>query len=109
MAIHRRWAAANMPAAKRILASTDKSIAWLADLSHRAEAIELLVKVARSSREDAEASYDYLRRIEYFEPGSKVSRAKLRALVEMEQRARTVTPTFTIDSLFMPGLTELTD
>jgi hypothetical protein len=34
---------ANMPAAKRILASTDKSIAWLADLSHRAEAIELLV------------------------------------------------------------------
>jgi NitT/TauT family transport system substrate-binding protein len=109
MAIHRRWAAANMPAAKRVLASTDKSIAWLADLSNRAEAIELLVKVARSSKEDAEASYDYLRRIEYFEPGSKVSRAKLRNLVEMEQRARTVTPTFTIDRLVMPGLTDLTD
>jgi len=36
------------------------------------EAIELLVKVARSSKEDAEASYDYLRRIEYFEPNSKI-------------------------------------
>ena len=68
MAMHRRWAAANMSAAKRVLAATDKSIAWLADPRNRGEAVELLVKVARSSKEDAEASYDYLRRIEYFEP-----------------------------------------
>lgn len=109
MAVHRRWAAANISAAKRVLAATDKSIAWLADPSHRTEAIELLVKVARSSRADAEASYDYLRRIEYFEPGSKVSRKKLRNLVKMEQQAGTVAPAFTIDRLFMPGLTDLTD
>ena len=109
MAVHRRWAAANLSAAKRILAATDKSIAWLADPSHRAEAIELLVKVARSSKDDAEASYDYLRRIDYFEPTSKVSRTKLRNLVAMEQRAGTVDPAFAIDRLAMPGLTELTD
>ena len=109
MAVHRRWAAANVPVAKRILAATDKSVAWLADPANRAEAIELLVKVARSSKEDAEASYDYLRRIEYFEPRSKVSRAKLRNLVAMEQRAGTVEPGFDIERLIMPGLTELTD
>src|SRR5712691_3974777 len=109
MAVHRRWAAANVPVAKRILAATDKSVAWLADPSHRDEAIELLVKVARSSKEDAEASYDYLRRIEYFEPSSKVSRTKLRNLVEVEQRAGTVDPALAIDRLVMPGLTELTD
>jgi ABC-type nitrate/sulfonate/bicarbonate transport system substrate-binding protein len=109
MAVHRRWAAANISAAKRILAATDKSIAWLADPSHRGEAIELLVKVARSSREDADASYDYLRRIDYFEPTSKVSRTKLRNLVAMEQRAGTVDPAFAIERLAMPGLTELTD
>lgn len=109
MAVHRRWAAANLPVAKRILAATDKSVAWLADPAHRGEAIELLVKVARSSKDDAEASYDYLRRIEYFEPGSKISRAKLRNLVEVEQRAGTVAPAFAIDRLAMPGLTELTD
>ena len=109
MAVHRRWAAANMSAAKRVLAATDKSIAWLADPSHRAEAIELLVKVARSSRTDAEASYDYLRRIEYFEPSSKISRKKLRNLIEMEQQAGTVASPFATDRLFMPGLTSLTD
>jgi NitT/TauT family transport system substrate-binding protein len=109
MAVHRRWATANMGAAKRVLAATDKAIAWLADPSNRDEAIALLVKVARSSKEDAEGSYDYLRRIEYFEPSSKVSRAKLRNLVELEQRARSVTAAFSIDRLVMPGLTDLTD
>lgn len=109
MAVHRRWAAANVPAAKRVLAATDKAVAWLADPSHRAEAIELLVKAARSSRDDAEGSYDYLRRIKYFEPSSTVSRAKLHNLIEMEQRAGTVSAAFTVDRLVMPGLTELTD
>jgi NitT/TauT family transport system substrate-binding protein len=109
MAVHKRWAAANLSAAKRVLAATDKSVAWLADPSHREEAVELLVKVARSSKEDAEASYDYLKRIEYFEPGSKISRQKLRNLVAMEQSAGTVVPGFDIDRLAMPGLTELVD
>jgi ABC-type nitrate/sulfonate/bicarbonate transport system substrate-binding protein len=109
MAMHRRWAGANMAAAKRVLVATDKSIAWLADPSNRGEAVELLVKVGRSSKEDAEASYDYLRRIDFFEPSSKVSRTKLRNLVAMEQRAGTVASGFDIERLAMPGLTELTD
>jgi ABC-type nitrate/sulfonate/bicarbonate transport system substrate-binding protein len=109
MAVHRRWAAANLPAAKRVLVATDKSIAWLADPANRGEAVELLVKAARSSKEGAEASYDYLRRIEYFEPSSKVSRAKLRNLIAMEQNAKTVDASLTVDRLAMPGLTDLTD
>jgi len=109
MAVHRRWAAANIPAAKRVLAATDKAVAWLADPSHRDEAIDLLVKAARSSKDDAEGSYDYLRRIEYFEPSSQVSRRKLRNLVELEQRAKSIAPAFTIDRLVMPGLTDLSD
>ena len=91
MAVHRRWAAANLPAAKRVLVATDKSIAWLADpaqsrRSGRASGQGLPVRARRMPR----PSYDYLRRIEYFEPSSKVSRAKLRNLVAMEQRAGTV-------------------
>ena len=109
MAVHRRWAAANIPVAQRLLAATDKSIAWLANMSHRDEAIDLLVRVAHANKQDAAASYDFLRRIEYFEPGSKVSRAKLRNLIEVEQRTGNVSSTLTIDRLVMPGITELTD
>jgi NitT/TauT family transport system substrate-binding protein len=109
MAVHKRWAATNLLLAKRILAATDKSIAWLADTSHRDEALKLLVERARASPGDAAASYEYLRRIDYFEPSSKVSRAKLRTLIEVEQRAGNIGPALTLDRLVMPGLTELTD
>jgi ABC-type nitrate/sulfonate/bicarbonate transport system substrate-binding protein len=109
MAIHRRWAAANIPVAKRILAATDKSHAWFANAANRNEAIELLVRHARSSKEDAEQSYDYLRRIEYFEPHSKVSRAKLQNLIDTERSNGNVGATLAIDRLAMPGLTELVD
>jgi ABC-type nitrate/sulfonate/bicarbonate transport system substrate-binding protein len=109
MAMHRTWAAANMSAAKRVLAATDKSVAWFADPTHRDEAIELLVKVGRSTKEDAEASYDYLHQIKFFEPSSKVSRVKLRNLVEMEQQAGTVAKGFDIERLGMPGLTDFVD
>jgi ABC-type nitrate/sulfonate/bicarbonate transport system substrate-binding protein len=109
MAVHRRWAGANLSAAKRVLAATDKSIAWLTNPSNRGEAVELLVRVGKSSKEDAEASYDYLKRIDYFEPTSRVSRAKLRNLIAMEQSAKTVDAGLTVDRLVMPGFTELTD
>jgi ABC-type nitrate/sulfonate/bicarbonate transport system substrate-binding protein len=109
MAVNRRWAAANGSAAKRILAATDKSIAWLADPANRQAAIELLVRAAKASKEDAEASYDYLRRMDYFEPTSKVSRAKLQNLIDVEKRAGSVNQALTVERLIMPGLTELTD
>jgi hypothetical protein len=108
MAVLKRWAAAHVPLAKRLLTVTDKSIAWLADASHRGEAIDLPVEVAHASRNGAEASYDFLRRIEYFEPSSKVSRTKLRNLIEVETGAGSVEPALAID-LVMPGVTELTD
>src|SRR5262252_3503560 len=98
-----------MNVVKATAAVTDKSIAWLADTSHRGEAVDLLVKVAHASTEDAEDSYDYLRRIEYFEPSSKVSRSKLHNLIEPEKRAGNIDPGLAIDRLLMPDITELTD
>jgi hypothetical protein len=109
MAVLKRWVAAHVPLAKRLLTVTDKSIAWLADASHRGEAIDLLIEVAHAGRNDAEASYDFLHRIQYFEPSSKVSRTKLRNLIEVEKAAGNVEPALAIDRLVMPGVTELTD
>jgi ABC-type nitrate/sulfonate/bicarbonate transport system substrate-binding protein len=109
MAVHRRWAGANLSAAKRVLAATDKSVAWLADPTHRAEAVELLVKHARATKEDAEASYDFLRRIDYFEPGSKISRKKLQNVLDAEKALGQLDKSFTYERVALPGLTEFTD
>jgi ABC-type nitrate/sulfonate/bicarbonate transport system substrate-binding protein len=109
MAVNRAWATTHVDVVKRILAATDKSVAWLADPAHKAEAIELLVKAARSRRDDAEKSYDYLRRIHYFEPGSAVSRKKLLNVIEVERNTGNVGAALTLDRLVMPGLTTLVD
>ncbi len=109
MAVRRDWAQAHMPAAKRLLAATDASIAWLADAAHRNEAIDLLVSSAQARQEDADASYDLLRRIGYFEPTSKISRRKLQNLIDVERTLNGVDKSFTPDRLAMPGLTELVD
>jgi len=109
MVVRKPWAQAHGPFAKRLLAATDNSIAWLADEAHRGEAIDLLVNVAHARKQDADASYDLLRRIGYFEPSSKVSRAKLQNLIDAENSLGNVDLSLTPDRLIMPGVTQLTD
>ena len=109
MVVRKSWAAANTPQLKRLLAATDKAIAWLADDGHRDEAVDILVAAAHAHKDDAAASYDLLRRISYFEPGSAVSRRKLQNLIDAERALGMVDASLTIDRLIMPGVTELTD
>jgi len=109
MAVYRPWAAAHLTIAKRLVAATDSSIGWLNDTGHRKEAVDLLVRVAHADAEDAGASYDFLRRIRYFEPSRKVSRAKLQDLIDVERDAGRISRALTIDRAIMPGLTELAD
>ena len=109
MAVFKPWAAAHGDLVKRVLAATDASIGWLTDTAHRDEAVALLVAAAHADPGDAAASYDLLRHSGYFEPTSKVSRAKLQNLIVEERRAGNIGPALTVDRLIMPGLTELTD
>src|ERR1051326_8856506 len=109
MAVFKPWAAQHGGLVKRMLAVTDASIAWLADPAHRDEAVNLLVKAGRADPEDSAASYDLLRRSGYFEPTSKVSRAKLQSLINEERRAGNIGPALTVERLIMPGITELVD
>jgi len=109
MAARRDFAQAHGPAVKRLLAAIDHSMAWLADAKHRSDAIDLLVDIAHARREDADASYDFLRRIDYFEPRSAMSRAKLQNVIDTERRLGNVDASLTVDRIVMPGVTELTD
>jgi ABC-type nitrate/sulfonate/bicarbonate transport system substrate-binding protein len=109
MAVGRSWASSHGDVVKRILAATDKSVAWLADPAHKQEAIDLLVTAAHSTKPNAESSYDFMRHIGYFEPGSLVSRKKLQNLIDTERQSGNVGPSLTVDKLVMPGVTRLTD
>jgi len=60
-------------------------------------------------RRNLEASYDLLRRIDYFAPTSQISRKELQNLITVERTLTSVDPSFTPDRLAMPGITELVD
>jgi ABC-type nitrate/sulfonate/bicarbonate transport system substrate-binding protein len=107
MAVRRPWAQAHLPVVKRLLAAIDASMAWLADDTHRGEAVDLLVEVAHSNKEDTEASYDLMRRIAFFEPSSKLSRTKLENVIAAEKRLGNIDQSLTLDRLIMPGVSEL--
>jgi len=107
--VSRAWAGAHPALLHGILAATDESVAWFEDPAHRAEAIEVLVKTGKGNPADAEASYDFLRRIDYFERGDKVSRSGLKDLIAAEVARRLVDPGLTVDRLVLPGVTEVTN
>ena len=107
MAVLRPWADAHRDVVHRLIAATDESIAWFEDPSHRAEAIELLVSVGKATPDDAAASYDFLRKIDFFERSAKVSRVGLQNLITVESSRGLVSSTLSVDRLVMTGITEL--
>jgi NitT/TauT family transport system substrate-binding protein len=109
MVVNRAWASAHKDALQKLIAATDKSVVWFDDPSHRTEAIELLVKVGKASEEDAEASYDFLRHIDYFEADHKVSRKLLGNVIAAEASRHLVDPGLSVDKRILPGVTEVTD
>jgi NitT/TauT family transport system substrate-binding protein len=109
MLVHRAWAADHLELTRRLLAATNDAIAWFEDPVNRPAAVALLVAAARASPEDADASYDYLRKIGYFERTGKISRRRLGALIAIERGRGLVESGLTIDRLILPGLGELTD
>jgi NitT/TauT family transport system substrate-binding protein len=109
MVVGRSWASTHADLVRRVLAATDESVAWFVDPSHRAEALDVLVQVGKATPDDAEASYDFLRHIDYFESGDKVSRKAVGNVMEAEKSRGHVSPALTVDRLVLSGVTAITD
>jgi ABC-type nitrate/sulfonate/bicarbonate transport system substrate-binding protein len=109
MAVLRPWAVAHEDIVRRLIAVTDRSIAWLNDPANRAAAVQLLVTAGHASPEDAEASYDFLRRIDYFATTDKVSRKRLQNLIDVDKSLKFVDSAFTVDRVVLPGVTDLVE
>jgi ABC-type nitrate/sulfonate/bicarbonate transport system substrate-binding protein len=78
--VDKNWAASRPDVLKRFLAAYGSAIKWFYDDANREEAEALLVKRANATKEDAQQSYAFFRRIAYFEPTGKISKKKLSAL-----------------------------
>jgi NitT/TauT family transport system substrate-binding protein len=74
---NRAWATANKATAKKFIVAYSGAIKWFDDEKNRAEAIDILGKVTKMSPDDIAKSYDFLRKINYFERSDTVSMKKL--------------------------------
>ena len=93
----------------KVLAILDKSVAWLNDMSHRDEAVDIMVQEMKSAREPVERSYDYLRKINYFAPNQDISRSRMQTLIDAMKALGDIKSDITPDKVVVPGLTHLVD
>jgi len=109
VSINRNWASRNLKTAQAYLAVYSKAILWLENPANRREAIDIMLAVSSLRPEDVEKSYDFLRGGHFFETTGMISRAKLRKVLEALQELGDIPATMPVDSLFMPGLTQISD
>jgi NitT/TauT family transport system substrate-binding protein len=95
---------------QRLLTALEESSVWFNDDAHRDTTIDVLLKVMRSDqRDDVAKSYDYMRRLGYFEPKGVVSRKSI-TTVEAEMKAiGDSAENVPFEKLVLPGLTQAGD
>jgi NitT/TauT family transport system substrate-binding protein len=109
ISVNTNWAAANKATVLKVIEVYNKSFAWLYDPSNRDEAVQILMKVSKIKKDDVELAYDFLIKGKYFEPTGKVSRSKLTRLVDALKGLGDIPREFSVDRLFLPGVTQISD
>jgi NitT/TauT family transport system substrate-binding protein len=107
MAVNTNWARANRALVEKLIVVYDRSMAWLYTPSNRDEAIRILMKVSSLKREEIERAHDFLIGGKYFESTGKIPAAKLGKLVEALKALGDLPPGFTVDRLFLAGVTQV--
>jgi NitT/TauT family transport system substrate-binding protein len=105
--ISRAWAGANAARAKRFMAAYLKSVAWFYDDKNRDQAIAIMAAASKTSVNDNAQSYDYYRKIGFFEKSGTVSKAALKSLVAVLQKTGELKGDLSPEKLVMPGVTEV--
>jgi ABC-type nitrate/sulfonate/bicarbonate transport system substrate-binding protein len=107
--VSKPWAAAHMDLAKRLLAALDDSAAWFYVPDNRDALIKMGAKNFKIDEKEAAQSLDFLSKIQYFAPTSKISAKDLDALIKVMHDSGDVSNPIAAKDLVMPGLTELTE
>ena len=108
--IGRSYAAKHHDTVLKLMAVMDRAVAWFDDDNNRDEAIDILAREMKATgRDDLARSYDYLRKIDYFERDNIVSRGKLQHLIDAMVALGDIDGQVKIEELIIPALTRLGD
>jgi ABC-type nitrate/sulfonate/bicarbonate transport system substrate-binding protein len=107
--VNTNWAAKNRVVLDRLLSVHNKSMAWFLDPRNRSEAIAIMAEASKQKQEDIAKAYDFLVDHKFFDPGGKVSKAKMNALLAALRELGDVSGSLTIERMLLPGVTQVMD
>lgn len=107
MVVNRGWAADHMDALKRLMPAYAKSLAWFLDNKNREEAIDILQKAGNLDRQEVIESYDFARRIDFFEPTGKVSSKLIGNLMAVLIKMGELKAPIPMEKIALQGVTQV--
>jgi NitT/TauT family transport system substrate-binding protein len=107
--VARSWGGTHAELIHRLLDALDESAAWFYEPGNRDALIAMGVKNFNIAENEATMSLDYLRKVQFFAPSSKVSKKALEKLIDVMRQSGDVSSPITADSLILPGVTELAE
>jgi NitT/TauT family transport system substrate-binding protein len=103
------YAGKHHEALSKLLAALDRSVAWFSDAAHREEAVDILAQEMKSPRAPVERSYDYLRKIDYFQRDNAISRKRMQSLINAMRALGDIRTDIAPDKVVLPDLARLVD
>jgi NitT/TauT family transport system substrate-binding protein len=103
------YAAKHRETLAKLLTALDRSVAWFDDTANRDEAIDIMAREMKSPRQPVERSYDYLRKINYFNPSNAISRSRVQNLINAMKGLGDIKTDITPERVVAQGLTRLVD
>ncbi len=92
----------------KFIAALNKSYAWFNDDANRDAAIDLLVaEMKTTNRADVEKSYDFIRKIGFFDPSDVISKKRVEALMDEMTAIGDTQGKVPMDKLLLPGVSHV--
>lgn len=101
------WAGKHKALVRGFVDGFTESVAWFDDPKNRDKAMADLIAHTKQKPADVNLTYDFFRKIGYFEPTGRVSLKLLGNIAKALQGQGALDPAFDVHRLVMPGVTEL--
>ena len=94
-------------AVMKFMAALNKSFAWFNDDANRDGAIDLLAaEMKTANRDDVAKSYDFLRKIDFFDPSDVISKKRVETLMDEMTALGDTQGKVPMDKLLLPGVSK---
>lgn len=105
--VNKNWAASRLPLVRGLLGAYAKSLDWFFDGANRQEAIEILRKAGNLDEAEVAQSYDFTKKIPFFETTGKLSKAQFESLMNVLVKMGELKAPLTLEQIALTGVSEI--